>query len=77
VRPERAAARLGAEGIAQRPMVLAGEGVAPEARLSELLRERAALYEAASDAILDTDDRTPAEVADQIAALCRPDPTWP
>ncbi|HET7497973.1 MAG TPA: shikimate kinase [Candidatus Eisenbacteria bacterium] len=69
----RALARLGSGGIAERPL-LAGD--APEA-LERLLRERAPLYEGAADAVIDTDGLTPDDVAERVAALCRPDPTWP
>lgn len=74
VSAERAAVRLGGAGAAQRPLLRASP--AREA-LQTLLRERAPLYEASADAVVDTDGLTPEEVADRVAALCRPDPTWP
>lgn len=80
VSPERALARLGPEGIAGRPLLAgagdAGAASSPEA-LAALLRDRAPLYEAAADAVIDTDGLAPDEVAERVAALCRPDPTWP
>lgn len=101
VSPARALARLGSEGIRERPLLSGkAEPEGPEgesARASEagvaeggaarfeaarealdrLLRERAPLYEAAADAVIDTDGLSPDEVAERVAALCRPDPTWP
>lgn len=74
VSPAGALARLGREGIAERPL-LSGDSAA--ARLEAMHRERGPLYEAAADAVIDTDGLTPWEVADRVAALCRPDPTWP
>jgi shikimate kinase len=75
VSPARALARLGEEGVRERPL-LAGLGAAAEA-LETLLRERAPLYEASADAVIETDGLAPEEVAERVAALCRPDPTWP
>ena len=88
VSPARAMARLGEAGVAERPLLSGaaagdapGGGASPAAeaaaRLEALHRERGPLYEAASDAVIDTDGLTPYEVADRVAALCRPDPTWP
>lgn len=74
VSPERAAARLGAEGVESRPLLQ--ESAVPTGRLEAMLRERGPLYESAADAVVDTEGRSPEEVADQIADLCRPDPTW-
>lgn len=94
VSPARALARLGKEGVRERPLLsgavegaLADDagaddrdaarlGAAAEA-LETLLRERAPLYEASADAVIETDGLTPDEVAERVAALCRPDPTWP
>lgn len=73
VSPARALARLGQDGIRERPLL---SGDAAEA-LETLHRERAPLYEAAADAVIDTDGLAPGEVAERVAALCRPDPTWP
>jgi shikimate kinase len=74
----QAAARLGAPGAAMRPLLRsAGGGGEPAAALEAMLRERGPLYEGAADAVVDTDGRTPGEVADRVAALCRADPTWP
>ncbi|HLQ66625.1 MAG TPA: shikimate kinase [Candidatus Limnocylindrales bacterium] len=74
VSPGAAAARLGAEGASVRPLLRGG---APRETLEALLRDRAPLYQAAADAVIDTEGRTPGEVADVVASLCRPDPTWP
>ena len=41
-------------------------------RLLALLNERAALYAEVASEVVDTDDRTPAEVAEQIVALTNP-----
>lgn len=76
VSPGRALARLGEPGVAERPL-LAGAEAGAGARLEALLRERGPMYEAASDAVIETDGLTPDEVAERVAALCRPDPTWP
>lgn len=73
VTPARALARLGAAGVAERPLLA---GSAPEA-IEALLRDRAPLYEGAADAVIDTDGLAPQDVAERVAALCRPDPTWP
>ncbi|RZV47026.1 MAG: shikimate kinase [Acidimicrobiia bacterium] len=56
------ASRVG--GSLDRP-VLGGGG---EGRLAELLEDRAAAYEEAADHTVNTDGRTPAEVADEVAA---------
>lgn len=74
VGPVAAAARLGAEGAALRPLLRGGS---PREALESLLRDRTPHYQAVADAVIDTEGRTPAEVADMVAALCRPDPTWP
>jgi shikimate kinase len=74
VAPAIAASRLGAEGAALRPLLRGG---APREALESLLRDRAPHYQAVADAVIDTEGRTPAEVADMVASLCRPDPTWP
>jgi len=85
VSPSRAQVRLGAEGVRARPLI-AGAGAGAEgpgdpgtveSSLEAMLRERAPLYEGAADAVIDTDGLTPDEVAERVAALCRPDPTWP
>jgi shikimate kinase len=77
VSPAEAMARLGAEGTASRPLLRKAAGGDSPAALEAMLRERAPLYEGAADAVVDTDGRTPGEVADRVAALCRADPTWP
>ena len=73
VSPERAAARLG-ENADQRPLL---RGAPARETLEAMLGERAPQYEVSADAVIDTDGLTPAEVADRVASLCRPDPTWP
>jgi shikimate kinase len=81
VSPERAAARLGRAERAARPLLGPGgprseagwgeAGWGAEARLTALLTERRSLYEAAADAAVDTDGRTPDQVADAVEALWR------
>jgi shikimate kinase len=65
--PAAALARLGA-GVRERPLLAAADD--PLAALTALLARRGAVYEAADHA-LDTDGRTPAEVADSVVALVR------
>ncbi len=77
VGPAEAMARLGAEGATTRPLLRRAAGGDVPAALEAMLRERAPLYEGAADAVVDTDGRTPGEVADRVASLCRADPTWP
>ena len=74
VSPARALARLAAAGVAERPLLSGPEGAAE--RIETLGRERAALYESTADAVIDTDGLSPDEVAERVASLCRPDPTW-
>lgn len=62
--PETAAARVG-DG-AGRPLL---EGSSPVEVLRRLAEERSPRYEAAADLVVDTDDRTPDEVADEVVAL--------
>ena len=59
-------ARVGDDGT--RPL-LAGAGGALMA--SRLLEAREALYSAVADAVVDTVDRTPEEVAEQVVLLAR------
>lgn len=68
VTPGVAAGRLGAAPEANRPL-LAGD--APEARLRALWEDRRAAYEAAAAATVDTEGRSPDEVADEVVALVR------
>jgi shikimate kinase len=77
VSPARALARLGPGGVRDRPLLAAGGAEAAGGTLEALLRERERIYEAAADAVIDTDGLTPEGVAERVAALCRPDPTWP
>ena len=51
------------EGDTTRPL-LAGEALS--ARLDELLSARSAIYEEAADAVIFVDEKTPAEIADEI-----------
>lgn len=66
--------RAPAEALAQRVgdgggrPLLAGQGD-PAARLAELLRQRAPLYSAVADAIVDVDGRSPEEVAAEVVAV--------
>ena len=68
VAPGTAAERLGMAPGEARPL-LAGD--APEARLRALWESRRAGYEAAATFVVDTDGRSPDEVADEVAALVR------
>jgi shikimate kinase len=52
------------EGGTQRPALTAGKSFTEE--VEDVLRERTPLYEAAADHSVDTDGRTPAEVADEV-----------
>ncbi len=61
--PETAAARVG-DGTG-RPLL---EGGSPVEVLRRLNAERSPLYEAAADLVLDTDDDTPDQVADEVVA---------
>jgi shikimate dehydrogenase len=65
--PSAALARLG-EAVADRPLLAAAAD--PLAALETLLMRRAEVYESA-DHVLDTDGRSPAEVADCVVALVR------
>lgn len=65
--PSAALARLG-EAVAHRPLLAAAAD--PLAALETLLMRRAEVYESA-DHVLDTDGRSPAEVADCVVALVR------
>jgi shikimate kinase len=62
VEPGTAARRMGAGGARARPLVRDE----PERRLRELLEARAEAYRAAADAEVDTEGRTPAEVAEAV-----------
>ncbi len=70
-----AAARLGAAGAAERPLL---DGADPaEARLAALESERGPAYGAAADLTIDTAGRTPSEVAEEIhRALRARGPGW-
>lgn len=68
VAPERAAERLGEAPEAARPLL---SGDAPEARLRALWEARRAGYEAAATWMVETDGRSPDEVATEIAARAR------
>jgi shikimate kinase len=72
VDPETAARRIGAEGAAVRPLVRE----APERRLRELLDARGGLYGAAADAAVDTEGKTPAEVAAAVVAAWEARSAW-
>ncbi|HKQ18350.1 MAG TPA: shikimate kinase [Candidatus Eisenbacteria bacterium] len=71
VSPKTAAARLTAGGKAPeaaRPLL---EGSDPESRLTALWEARRESYETAAAAVVDTDGRTPDEVADLVLARVR------
>lgn len=67
ITPRAAARRLEGGQTAWRPLLLRGGTI--EERLSALLAQRRALYEAVADATIETDRRTPAEVAEAIEVL--------
>lgn len=53
------------EGGSERPALIAGKTFTEE--VEEVLRERTPLYESAADFAVDTDGRTPEQIADEIA----------
>lgn len=64
VSPEEAVARVGSE-LTGRPLLQGGDpGTA-----AALLKSRERLYEAAADIVIDTADRAPAEIADELITL--------
>lgn len=67
VAPGTAAGRLGAAGAAARPLLALAGGDAPEGALRALLAAREATFAGAADAEVETDGRTPEEVADEAA----------
>jgi shikimate kinase len=62
VGPETAARRIGEAGAEARPLVRES----PERRLRELLAARGDAYRAAAHSVIDTEGRTPAQVADAV-----------
>jgi shikimate kinase len=72
VAPETAARRIGSAGAAARPLV----GAAPVARLRELLAAREEGYRAVAHAVIDTEGRTPEEVAESVAAAWEARAGW-
>lgn len=62
--PETAARRIGASGGAARPLVAAS----PVARLRELLAAREGAYRGTAHAVVDTEGRSPEDVAKSVAA---------
>ncbi len=50
----------------KRPLLATTEGQSQEERIAGLLAEREAIYEATAHCIIDTDGKTPAEVAEEI-----------
>lgn len=64
VSPEEAIARVGRE-LSGRPLLRDG-GLSTAAAL---LKSRERLYEAAADLVVDTADRTPSEIADEVVTL--------
>ncbi|MGH7680962.1 MAG: shikimate kinase [Candidatus Eiseniibacteriota bacterium] len=73
IHPDQAARRLEGAEAALRPLL--GGGPAAE-RLNALLMERGSLYRAAADATVETDRKTPEEVATAIAGILRDRRTW-
>jgi shikimate kinase len=75
VGPAVAAARLGPLGAAERPLLAAsGEALDPDAaaaRLTALLEAREPLYRLASHVVVETDGRTPEQVAEAAGAALR------
>jgi shikimate kinase len=69
VRAESALARLGAGGVATRPLLAGAEGAL--ARLKALGAAREPLYAGLAAVTVTTDDRTLDEVADAVAAALR------
>jgi shikimate kinase len=66
VTPREAARRLGEALARERPLL---DGAGPlDARIGALEAARRALYEGAADAVVRTDGRTPAEVAEAVRA---------
>ena len=62
--PETAASRFRASGAAARPLVAAS----PVARLHELLARREDAYRGTAHAVVDTEGRSPDDVAESVAA---------
>jgi shikimate kinase len=58
------------EGGADRPALTAGKSFTEE--VEDVLRERTPLYTAAADHCVDTDGRTPAAVAEEVARFFEP-----
>jgi shikimate kinase len=69
--PDTAAQRAGPEGT--RPLLMGGEG--PVERMRHLMNEREAAYEQA-DGALDTDRKTPGEVAAEVVRLAQTMAGW-
>jgi shikimate kinase len=72
VKPETAARRIGEAGAEARPLVRE----APERRLRDLLVARGDAYRAAAHSVIDTEGRTPAQVADAVVAAWEAWPRW-
>jgi len=70
-RPETAAERAGPEGT--RPLLMGGES--PAERMRHLMKEREAAYEQA-DGALDTDHKTPGQVAAEVVRLAQTMAGW-
>lgn len=64
VSPEEAVARVGSE-LTGRPLLRGGD----TSTAAALLKSRERLYEAAADLVIDTADRAPAEIADELVIL--------
>jgi shikimate kinase len=72
VDPKTAARRIGTEGAAARPLLREE----PARRLRELLDARGGLYGAAANASIDTEGKTPAEVAAAVVAAWEARSGW-
>jgi shikimate kinase len=70
-RPDTAAQRAGSEGT--RPLLMGGEG--PVERMRQLIKEREPAYALAHETI-DTDRKTPAQVAADVVRLAQTKAGW-
>jgi shikimate kinase len=73
VAPETAAERLGSLGRDARPLLDGGTALE---RLQDLEAARREAYRAAADAVVDTEGRSPAEVAEAVATAWRERSAW-
>lgn len=73
VSPATALLRLEGQEAAKRPLL---SGPDPKGRLVQLWEARRSLYEAAADAVVETDQRNPADVAAEIVSIWGRRPEW-